>query len=452
MLLLVMLSSLFVWHTHGLSQTVSLDSCRAWALRYNKSLRIADERVLQSSYLCRAARGAYLPAIDFSGTYFYNQKSIHLVDVDNLRAFVSELAVSASWVSQLLPDDFLQLDTHNVALGAVTVVQPLFMGGKILALNDMAECAEQLAISQRNLTETEVISVVDDAYWMVVSLEYKQQLAYSYMALVERLYNDIEALIGAGVATSSDGLAVAVAKNEADVMLTKAENGLVLARMLLAQLCGLPLDTVMELQDVSAMPFEPAMLVPYALSGVYERREELRSMRLLSRMAHAQQRLALSSMLPSLALVGMYSMALPNVYDGFKTTLDGMFSVGVMLQVPIFHWGTDFYRYKAARSGVTIAHIEMENVKERIALQVSEARYRYNEAGNVYRLCMKNSEQAELNLRNAEYAFDEGVFTYTQLMAAQTAWRQAHSELIDARIAVSVAYDGYARAVGLPLY
>ena len=81
--------------------------------------------------------------------------------------------------------------------------------------------------------------------------------------------------------------------------------------------------------------------------------------------------------------------------------------------------------------------------------------------GNVSNICrfkdaltpvLEEIAQAELNLRNAQYAFDEGVLNYTQLMAAQVAWRQAASELIDAQIAIAVAYDSYKQAVGLPLY
>ena len=442
---------MIVCNATPICNTVTLDSCRMWALRYNKTLQIAHETVEQSACLRRAARGAYLPAIDFAGAYFYNQKPTRLVDVDNLRSAISQLGVSASWASVFIPDDFLELDTRQVAIGAVTLAQPIYMGGKILAMNDMATNAELLAHSQRNLTEIEVITAVDDVYWLVVSLEHKLQLAQSFVSLLENLHNDMTDLINEGLATQSDGLAVSVAKNEADVMLTKAENGLVSARMMLAQLCGMPIDTVFELRDVVFFQ-EPPMLASYAMSGIYSRREEVQSLRILSRMAHAQQRLALSAMLPSVALVGMYSLSLPNLYNGFKTSFDGMFSVGVMVHIPIFHWGTDYYRYKAACSVVTIANIEIEAAKDRIALQVNEARHRYNEAGAIYKMCVKNSEQAELNLRNAQYAFDEGVYTYTQLLAAQTAWREASSELIDARVAVSVAYDSYTRAVGLPLY
>ena len=435
-----------------MAQAVPLDSCRMWALRHNKSLQVADETVRQTSYMRRAARSAYLPAIDFFGAYFYNQKPTRLIDIDLLRDKVTSWGVPADWVKALLPDDFMQLDTHQVAGGVLTLTQPVFMGGKIIALNDMANLGEQLALSQRRMAEQEVVAVVDDAYWLVVSLVYKQQLAQSYVALVEKLQHDMMLMIEQGIATRSEALAVDVAKNEADVMRLKVDNGLMLARMALAQLCGMPIDTVFELQDAGAHMYERNRLSSYMMSGVYERREEMHTLYILSRMAHVNQRLALSSMLPSVALLGIYSFGTPNLYNGFKTSLDGMFSVGVVLHIPIFHWGRDFYRYKASRSAVAIANIEIDMAKERIELQVNEARCRYNEMCSMYEMCVKNGEQAQLNLDNAQYAFDEGVFTYTQLMAAQTAWRQAQSELIDAHVATAMAYDNYVRAVGLPLY
>ncbi|MBO7291386.1 MAG: TolC family protein [Bacteroidaceae bacterium] len=445
-----------LWHivasSHALAQVVPLDSCRLWALRNNKSLQIAHKLVQQSGDMRRAAQGAYLPGIDFIGTYFYNEKNTRLIDVDKLRTAITDWGVPAAWVSALVPNDLLAFDTHQVAWGALTVTQPIYMGGKIVALNDIASAAERLSISQKELVERDVIDAVDDAYWLVVALESKYELAKLYVQLVDSLHSDMSELIAEGIATKSEGLAVAVAKNEAEVLLSQSDHGLSLARMVLAQLCGLPIDTVFEVQEVALQLYEPMGLVSYGMSGVYHRREELNSLYIMSEMAQAQRRLVLSDMLPTVALVGMYQVGMPNLYNGFSTDLDGMFSVGVVLRVPIFHWGTNYYRYKAAGAAVTIAHIEIEAAKERIDLQVSEARYRYDEAGRTYRMYAKNMEQAELNLRNAQYAFDEGVLNYTQLLAAQVAWRQAASELIDAQIAIAVAYDSYKQAVGLPLY
>lgn len=431
-------------------EPLTLDSCRNMALRNNKSLSIADEVVTQATYARKAARGAYLPSIDFTGAYIYNQKEIQLVDVDAIRSAIGGLGFPASLASALIPDDLLAFDTHHVAVGAVTLTQPVFMGGKIKALNDVATHAEELAGSQRRLTEEKVITSVDDAYWLVVSLEQKRALAQNFVTLVEVLHNNIAAMVAEGVATRSDELSVNVALNEAEIALVKAENGLSLSRMVLAQLCGMPLDSNFVLQD--AIPQDTTTtdtpLPPIDMASVYDRREEIKSLGYLTLMAEARQRMVLSSMLPSVAVVGAYTFNKPNLYKGFKTDIDGMFRVGVVLRVPIFHWGTDFYRYKASHSATVVTRIETEAAKERIELQVNQATYRYSEAIKSYNMTCKNSEKATENLHNAQVAFSEGVCTTSDVLAAQVAWEKAQTEKIDAYIAVRVSRAALGRALG----
>ena len=43
-----------------------------------------------------------------------------------------------------IPKEALSFDTHNVFGAAVTLTQPVFMGGEIKALNDIARYAEKL--------------------------------------------------------------------------------------------------------------------------------------------------------------------------------------------------------------------------------------------------------------------------------------------------------------------
>ena len=445
----VALLSIFV----SMATPLSLDSCRARAIRYNKSLHIADELVLQSRYRIKAARGAYLPSVDFTGLYFYNQKDLHLVDVDHIRSVISSWGIPSSVTSALIPDDLLAIDTHHVAAGAVSVVQPIFLGGKIVALNEIADNAERLSRSQRRLAADEVVVAVDEAYWLVVSLVQKLQLAHSYVALFDTLYSHVDALIVEGMATRIDELTISVARNEAEIAMTQTRNGLSVSRMLLAQLCGMPLDTVFTLRDEIEMHINTEhVLAEYSMESIYNRREELLSLGYLTRISQAQQRLALSAMLPSLALVGLYTFNTPNLYNGFETNFDGMFRVGVVLQVPIFHWGTNYYQYKASRSATVVARMEMDIAKERIELQVNQCRYKYTEAKQIYKMSVENMKQAQQNLDNAQYAFAEGVYTLAEVMAAQTAWYQAHVASIDAAIAVAVARDNYARAMGERLY
>ena len=67
-------------------------------------------------------------------------------------------------------------------------------------------------------------------------------------------------MIAEGVATKADGLSVRVKVNEAEMTLTKVEDGLSLSRMLLCQLCGIDLSTPIVLADeqVDDLPLIPA--------------------------------------------------------------------------------------------------------------------------------------------------------------------------------------------------
>ena len=101
----------------------------------------------------------------------------------------------------------------------------------------------------------------------VVSLRQKQRLAESFVNLMDSLHRSVVSLKNNGMATRSDVLTVEVKVNEAQIALTKVTNGLSLARMALAQVCGLPVDTRMTLADeeLQAIPAQPHVILALPL-------------------------------------------------------------------------------------------------------------------------------------------------------------------------------------------
>ena len=139
-------------------------------------------------------------------------------------------------------------------------------------------------------------------------------------------------------------------------------------------------------------------------------------------------------MLPTLALVGAYSFSNPNVFDGFKNRFAGAFSVGAMLKVPLWHWGGNYNKLRAAKAETEALKMELENAREMIDLQVSQAGFKADEAVKTCRMTASNLAEADENLRCASLGFKDGVMTVDDVMEAQTGWLKAHSEDIDARI------------------
>ncbi len=461
-------------------RSLSLDSCRSMALAHNKTMLISAERIRQAGYDKQQAFAAYLPAIDFTGTYFYNQKNLSIFDSDQhlpIQNFNPETGKydfslvtdpktgmpvkgpDGQYIPQqvaYLPKESMTYNIHNVFAGALTLTQPVYMGGKIVAMNKLTGFAEELARKQKDSKAQDIIYAVDGAYWQVVSLEAKKDVATTYVALLDSLSRNVATMVRVGVATKSDQLSVDVKLNEAQIDLTRVENGLTLSRMALAQLCGLPLDLPVVLTDsiITDNPVDDTHLAAttYDMEEVYSRRPDIASLQLGVKIMGQEKKVAMSSMLPNVALVGAYSFSNPNLYNGFKRDFAGAFSVGVMVSVPIWHWGGNYNKYRSARSAETIMKLQLADAKEMVTLQVTQAAFKSREAVKTMLMTVRNQQSADENLRQARLSFREGMATTDNVLAAQTAWLKAASEKIDAAIEMRLCDVYLSKVLGTMTY
>lgn len=459
------------------AQAFSLDSCRNMALSNNKAMQIAKERIKAAEYQKKEAFSAYLPGFDFTGTYMYNQKELSLLSGDQMLPTMSFIPATGTYgynvVTQpdgtplttpdgqpvpsqvaLIPKSALTYDIHNVFAGAVTLTQPLFMGGKIIAMNKMADYAQELSGKMYDNAAKEVIYTVDAAYWQVVSLGEKKKLADSYIALLDTLQRNVKAMIAEGVATKADLLNVDVKLNQANIDLTKVENGLSLSRMALAQICGMPLDSNMQLADefTETKDFKTIVADGYDINDVYENRPDLQSLQLAVKLYEQKQNVARAEMLPNIALMGAYSFSNPNVFNGFDKSFKGMFSVGATVSIPLWHWGGRYSKLRAAKSETLIKQLELDEAKEKVELQVSQAVFKTKESLKTLQMTENNLAKADENLRQAQLGYREGMNSIDNVMEAQTAWLKANSEHIDAGIDVQMCNVYLSKVLGTLTY
>lgn len=423
-------------------RVLSLSECRDLAVRNNKELSISKEKINLASQEKKAAFTKYFPQVSANGAYMWNQKDLNLLDMG---ALSSSLSSSLGGLAQLPAlqnafatiNDIQHLDIQNVWIGNVSLVQPVFMGGKIVNFNQIASYAKELAESMNDLQLQELIYKTDETYWQVISLVNKKKLADSYVSLLSKMNEDISAMIAEGIATEADGLSVKVKLNEAEMAQTKVNNGLALTRMLLAQICGLPLEEEIRLADENLNDFPVSdQTVAADLNEAFMNRGELRSLDLAKKIYSRKERIVLSDMLPNVAFAANYFVTNPNVFNGFKNDFAGMFNIGVIVKVPISAWWEGSYKRNAARAETRIKALEWEDAREKIELQVNQSVYKANEARKKLESTYRNMDSAEENLRHANFGFEEGVIPALNLMEAQTAWVSARSSLIDAQIEV----------------
>lgn len=455
-------------------QVLSLDSCRSMALRNNKQMSIAKAKQDIAANTRKSARTQYLPKVNALGGYMWTSKEISILD-DEKKTALSNLgtntaaglqnslsALSALGITLDLTPlasvlnqtgiglvDALRTDTRNMFAGAVMVTQPVFMGGAIVALNKMADINEDLAANSLDMQRQNTLYNIDQAYWQVVSLRHKQKLAESYLQVVQKLDGDVQKMIDEGVATRSDGLNVKVKVNEAEMTLTKVNDGVVLSKMLLCQLCGLPVDSQIILADEEKDNLTETAATPQIDMGlVATNRPELRMLQNSIDLSKQQTNILKAGNLPTLALTGGYAVTNPNTLNGFQKRFAGLWNVGVMVRIPIWNWGDVKYKVRAAKGSTTMARLEMEEVQEKIELQVKQSSFKVNEASKRLAMAQANIAHAEENLRTANLGFAEGVITTTTVLEAQTAWLKAQSEKIDAEIDLKLSQVELQKALG----
>ena len=284
----------------------------------------------------------------------------------------------------------------------------------------------------------------------MVSLRHKQKLAQGYLDLVKKLDGDVQKMIHEGVATRSEGLSVSVKVNEAEMMLTKVDDGLVLSKMLLCQLCGLPISeqivlTDEEREDLSAPELAPQMELEQALAN----RPELKQLHNMVDMSKQLTNILKAGNLPQVALMGGYMVTNPNLFNGFQRKFGGMWNVGVLVRIPVWNWGDVAYKVRASKGATTIARLQMDEAREKITLQVNQSNFQVREANRTLEMSKANIRKAEENLRTANLGFSEGVISSTTVMEAQTAWLQAQSQKIDAEIEVKLSQVNLQKALGV---
>ena len=479
----LMLCSLVLLSFDAAAQRVlTLDSCRAMALRNNKQMSIAKVKQDVNANLRKSARTKYLPHVNAMGGYVWMSKEVSILSDEKKEALsnlgtnaAASLTGSIASIASQLPAaaqamlaqnvsqfagsldqagaglvNAMRTDTHNMFAGAIMVTQPVFMGGAITAANKMADINEEMAANSLEMKRQNTLYNIDQAYWQVVSLRQKQKLAESFVELVRKLKVDVQKMIDQGVAIKGDGLSVGVRVNEAEMALTQVTDGLALSKMLLCQLCGLPMNEEITLADEESEGLR-VKSGEYAAAGpsfAMQNRPELKVLQNTVDLSRETTNMLKAGNLPQVLLTGGYAISNPNTFNGFEKKFGGFWNVGVLVRVPVWNWGDVKYKVRASKGSTVIANLELDEARELIELQVNQSNFKVNEAQKKLTMAQANVANADENLRMANLAFKEGTASYPTVMEAQTAWQQAQTQKIDAEIGVKLSQVELQKALG----
>ncbi len=498
-----------VQFTNAETHVLTLDSCRALAIRNNNDLKMADAKKQKAYYDRKVAFTKFLPRVTATGAYIFSSKDLQLLSnetqdkLNNLgttagQAMGQSIQNTANQMTQQTMQQMMQnpelmqfmmknpeliqmmgkmpqqmqgmtqnlaqgvaqtagpklnaigseivnefdIDNTNIGVISVMLTQPIYMGGKIKAYHNIMKKVETLTNAQATGKENDVIVETDEAYWRIVGLQSKKRLAESYLRTIDTLNKDVEKLIEAGFATKADGLKVRVKLNEAKVSVIQVENGITLSKMLLCQICGLDLNSDIQLADANIDA--DGFVVPQVSSATnveeaIKTRHEMQSLAIAKEIGEEKIKIARAEYLPTLAMMGGYTTTNPSAFNGVQNEFGGMWNVGVVLKVPVVTCGERIYKVKAAKEEAKIAEYQYDEAKEKITLQVNQNTQKVAEASERLQTAKESLKEAQENLRYAEVGMKEGMIPVSDVLQAETALLKAQSTAIEAEIDLLLA-------------
>lgn len=461
-------------------ESLSLDHCKQLALEHNHKVRIATEQIGATSALSKSARTNFFPSISAKGLYTRTNKQISLLQSDLLIPVVPFSSIdpetgnfdpnldpantfvfnplngemlydkdgnpvfnSYAW----LPKDQIEFGSKNMYMGGVSLMQPIYAGGKIKEMYKISQYGNSISRANLKKEQVEVIYKTEENYWRVVSLQEKVKMVVSYIELLEKLNADLENLFNEGIIIKNDLLKVSVKTNEAKLNLLKAKNGLTLSRMALCQVTGLPLSSNIVLTDSLSASVTVIPEMAY-IDSALNSRSELEALAQAVNIAKSGVKLMKSRYLPDIGLTANYMMLNPNPYKGFTDEFGGDWNVGVAINIPIFHWNDKSHTLRAAKHEQKVAELQLSEAREMISLQVQQAIFTANESAKKVYMAQENLALASENLDVATDSFSEGMITTTDVLEAQALWQNAWSDLIDARMELQLSQVNLKKVVG----
>ncbi len=425
------------------AQSLTLERCREMALESSHNLNSSGERVLISEDLLAAYKTNRLPNLSLMGNYLYSTASFNAtIEGGYLLTFTN--GVYNSETTAYMPSQSYDLKVGHIFNAGAMLTQPIYMGGKVSNAIKLACVGVEVSSLERRMTESQVLEMTDNAFYKVLQVEEMLLSAQKYEEVLSEFYRQMQSAHSRGMKTRNDLLKVEVRLNEAKLLTQKATNALRLSKMNLCYVVGLPLLT----EDVTLTDTlkEGVALDDNNLDITSRPEYEMLSRQITAKELEAK--ISRGEFLPSLSALASYSYMNGVTINDAKLINSASFTGGVMLNVPIFHWGEGRRKTSAKEREVTIAQNQMEDLSQQMTLELLQAINTYNESLLDVELSTSSVAQAQENMRLSRSQYDAGLETIADYLESQALWQQAMSELCTARAEQRTAYTRYQRCRG----
>lgn len=405
-------------------QSVMLDKYRSMAVEYSHDLKAAEKNLKASLELEMAARADLKPKLSGNADFQYTGKPLEL--------------------SMSLPglENPIEIEGRDTKYGAsLTLLQPIYTGGRLLENIRMARQRHSLAVHQQEQLLAEVCFQTDIQYWNTVARQEIAGIAADYRNSIASLTETIRQRVEASLVNQQDLLMAEVKLNDAEFRLLQAQKELETGLMAFNSLIGLPLEEAISIDSIIPSVKLPANTQPAPALP----RPEVKMAHDRIRMAESSLKLNDSKYKPQVYVGVDGSYSSPG-YD-LRSDLDPNYAIYAKVSIPIFEWGKRRNEKRASRQKISMEQDNLNSMLDKVNLEIETARLSLSQAMEQERLSRQSLEKAHENERLAMERYHEGEISIVEVIEAQTYRQNAEINHVQAKVMAQGQYSALIKAL-----
>lgn len=407
-------------------QSAMLEKYRSMAVEYSHDLKAAEKNLSASIELEKAARANLKPKLSGDANFQYTgnplELSLHLPGMDKT----------------------FEIQGRDTKYGAsITLMQPIYTGGRLLENIRMAQHQHSLAAHQKEQLLSDVCFQTDIQYWNTVARQEIVSIVTDYRNSIASLAETIRERVEVSLVNPQDLLMAEVKLNDAEFQLLQVRKEFETGIMAFNSLIGLPLEKATPTDSI----VPPVNLSDSVQLSLTHLRPEIKMAHDRIQMAKSSMKLNDSKYKPQLYVGVDGSYSSPG-YD-LRTDLDPNYAVYAKVSVPLFEWGKRRNEKRASHQKVGIAQDKLNEIQDKVNLEIQTARLSLSQAMEQVKLSQQSLEKAHENERQAMERYNEGEISIVEVIEAQTYRQSAEINHVQAKMAAQGQYSALIKALNL---
>ncbi|MGM0483585.1 MAG: TolC family protein [Candidatus Krumholzibacteriota bacterium] len=419
---------------------LSLDRSIAMALKNNRDIKIAREKILESEERLKESRTSSMPKLTGEANY---------TRLDMAPFFPAAMFGgfgSPAPGEEEMPKKIVIGSPNNYSL-SLNLTQPIFTFGKIMDQCDISEFARDAAVSDLRARRNQLIFETVQSYWSLYNAMELKEVAVESARMLSSQLQDLENLYENGLAARNDMLKTRALLSESHLGLIQANNSIELAQKNLCDMLGLPLSSAVRLTEKPSVDPGPSLInLDKVTAEAVNRRPEIAAVENQLNIAGKQYTIDRKAYLPDISFFANLGYNRPDrqYLDEFYTT----WTMGVVARMNIFDWGAAAHRAGQSNSRRKQLELELEKIREAVKLDVARALLQLTETKQSVSASEEALRHARENYRVADQKFTEGIINNTELLDAQLILTRARANHRNSLARYLVARSNLERAAG----